>query len=171
MWLAGLSVAADALALILPAAGRTLWQDGKRGESLIAWGLWGTTIVIALLATIGFASLNIADTTAARGRIADENAGVAERVARLRAERTAVAETRSVNAIEAELQRGQPRAAAVWHATAGCTDVTRGSTGCRRLSGSGVFSGKPRLRRHVVQNSPGLAITAPSPSATLTATI
>jgi class 3 adenylate cyclase len=46
-----------------------------------------------------------------------------------------------------------------------------GSTGCRRLSGSGVFSGKPRLRRHVVQNSPGLAITAPSPSATLTATI
>jgi len=129
LWLAGLSVAADALALILPAAARTLWQDGKRGESLIAWGLWGTTIVIALLATIGFASLNIADTTAARGRIADENAGLAERVGRLRAERTAVAETRSVNAIEAELQRAQPRAAAVWHATAGCTDVTRPISG------------------------------------------
>jgi len=129
VWLAGLSVAADALALILPAAARTLWQDGKRGESLIAWGLWSTTIVIALLATIGFASLNIADTTAARGRIADENAGLAGRVAQLRAERTAVTETRSVPAIEAELQRAQPRAAAVWHATAGCTDVTRPLSG------------------------------------------
>jgi len=129
IWLAGLSVAADALALILPAAARTLWQDGKRSESLIAWGLWGATIVIALLATIGFASVNIADTTAARDRIADENAGLAGRVARLRAERTAVAEVRSVSAIEAELQRAQPRAAAVWHATAGCTDVTRPLSG------------------------------------------
>jgi len=78
--------------------------------------------VIALLATIGFASLNIANTTAARGRIADENARARRPDRRLR---TAVAETRSVNAIEAELQRAQPRAAAVWHATAGCTDVTR----------------------------------------------
>jgi hypothetical protein len=129
LWLAGLSVAADALALILPAAARTLWQDGKRAEALMAWGLWSTTILIALLATIGFASVNIADTTAARDRIADENAGLASRVARLRVERAGIAETRSVSSIEAELQRAQPRAAAVWHATAGCTDVTRPQSG------------------------------------------
>jgi hypothetical protein len=129
LWLAGLSVAADVLALILPAAARTLWQDGKRIEALIAWSLWGSTIVIALMAAVGFASVNIADTMAARDRIAEQSAGLAGQVARLRSERAAIAETRSVVSIEAELQRTQPRAAAVWHATAGCTDVTRPQSG------------------------------------------
>jgi hypothetical protein len=129
IWLAGLSVAADALALILPATARTLWQDGKRVEGLIAWGLWGSTIVIALMATIGFASVNIADTTASRDRVAEANAGLVGRLAQLRADRGGILETRPVLAIEAELQRAQPRAAAVWHATAGCTDVTRPQSG------------------------------------------
>lgn len=129
LWLAGLSVAADALALVLPAAARTLWQDGKRSEAAMAWGLWGTTIVTALMATIGFAAVNIADTTAARGSIASERAGLVSLVARLRTERDGIAETRSAVTIAAEIQRAQPRAASAWHATAGCTDVTRPQSG------------------------------------------
>jgi hypothetical protein len=50
-------------------------------------------------------------------------------VARLRTERDGIAETRSAVTIAAEIQRAQPRAASAWHATAGCTDVTRPQSG------------------------------------------
>jgi hypothetical protein len=56
--LAGLSVAADSLALVLPATGRMLWLDRRLGAAAMAWGLWSLTTVIALLASVGFASLN-----------------------------------------------------------------------------------------------------------------
>lgn len=66
--IAGLSVSADILALFLPAAARTLWVEGYRGGSAAAWALWTMTVAITLMATLGFAALNIADTTAARGK-------------------------------------------------------------------------------------------------------
>jgi hypothetical protein len=127
--LAGLSVTADALALVLPAAARALWQDRKRPEAAIAWGLWTLTIGIALLATVGFAALNIADTTAARSRAAEDGTRLVAQIERLRDERAGIAEARPVAAIEAEIQRAQPGADAVWHLTAGCTDVTKPQSG------------------------------------------
>lgn len=60
------------LALFLPAAARTLWVEGHRAGSGVAWALWTITIVITHMATVGFAALNIADTTAVRGKIAAE---------------------------------------------------------------------------------------------------
>jgi hypothetical protein len=113
--LSGLSVSADVLALILPTAARTLWTDRRCMAAAIAWALWTITIAVALMATIGFAALDIADMTAAR---------LAARIERLRSARGGITESRSVAAIEVELQRTQPGAATVWRATAGCRDVT-----------------------------------------------
>ncbi|MFN5408311.1 hypothetical protein, partial [Bradyrhizobium sp.] len=60
------------------------------------------------MATVGFAALNIADTTAARAKAVTERAALTARIERLRAERGGITEGRSVAAIEAELQRTQP---------------------------------------------------------------
>src|SRR5215475_4863091 len=62
--IAGLSVSADLLALVLPATARTLWVDGHRVVAGIAWALWAVTIMITLIATIGFAALNVTDIVA-----------------------------------------------------------------------------------------------------------
>jgi MarR family protein len=122
--LSGLSVSADVLALILPTTARTLWTDRRRMAAAVAWALWTITIAVALMATVGFAALNIADTTAARAKTVTERATLTARIERLRTERVGITETRSAAAIEAELQRTQPGAATVWRATVGCRDVT-----------------------------------------------
>jgi predicted anti-sigma-YlaC factor YlaD len=127
--LAGLSVAADALALVLPAVSRQLWLDRQIGAAAVAWGLWMFTAAVALLASIGFASLNIADVTAVRARTASDVERLTTRLEMLRAERLAIREPRSVAAIDAEIQIAQPGAAAVWRSTAGCTDVTMPRSG------------------------------------------
>jgi hypothetical protein len=127
--LAGLSIAADLMALILPAAACTLWLERHRAAALVAWAVWSMTVAITLMATIGFASLNIADTRATRGKIAAETSGLAARIALIRSERAAIAETRAVAALAADLQRAQPGAAAVWRQTSGCTDVTLAASG------------------------------------------
>ena len=122
--IAGVSVSADLLALVLPATARINWVDGHRVVAGIAWALWAVTIVMTLMATIGFAALNVTDTVATRSRIAAESAALTTRIERLQSERAHVAEIRSVGTIEAELQRVQPGAASVWRATSGCRDVT-----------------------------------------------
>jgi MarR family len=109
--LSGLSVSADVLALILPTTARTLWSDHRRMAAAVAWALWTITIADALMATIGFAAVNIADTTAARATTVTERATLTDRIERLRTERGGITESRSVAAIEAELQRTQPGAA------------------------------------------------------------
>jgi hypothetical protein len=127
--LAGLSVAADILALILPAAACALWFERHRAAALVAWAVWTMTIAVTLMASIGFASLNIADTIAARAKIAAESSGLSARIEGLRGERATIAETRAVAAIAADVQRAQPGAAPVWRQTAGCTDVTLAASG------------------------------------------
>jgi hypothetical protein len=127
--LSGLSVSADVLALILPTTARTLWTDRRRMAAAVAWALWTITVAVALMATVGFAALNIADTTAARAKTVTERATLTARIERLRTERVGITESRSVAAIEAELQRTQPGAATVWRATAGCRDVTLPASG------------------------------------------
>ncbi len=84
---------------------------------------------MTLLAATGFASTNIGDSVAGRAKIAGERAALAEQIGRLHLERAGIAETRAVAAIESELQQAQPAAERVWTVTAGCTDVTRASSG------------------------------------------
>jgi hypothetical protein len=45
-------------------------HNGPRLEAGVAWALWSVTMVPALLAEVGFADVNIADTTAGRGKTA-----------------------------------------------------------------------------------------------------
>jgi hypothetical protein len=127
--LAGLSVAADVLALVLPAVSRQLWLDRQRSSAAVAWGLWMFTAAVALLASIGFASLNVADVQAARARVASDVERLAGRFEQLRAARLVIREPRSVAEIDAQVQIAQPGAASVWKATAGCTDVTQPRSG------------------------------------------
>jgi len=127
--LAGLSKSADVLALTLPATARALSAEGHRCLASVAWAIWTVTIAIALQASVGFAAPNIADATAARGRAPDVSAMLTMRISHLQAEQATMIETRPIGTIEAELQRAQPGAAAVWRATSGCHDVTLPQSG------------------------------------------
>jgi hypothetical protein len=66
---AGLSVAADMLALVLPSAAAALWWRGRRGLSACAWATWALAASLATLASLGYASLHINDTAAGRAAI------------------------------------------------------------------------------------------------------
>ena len=86
-------------------------------------------MALALLASAGFAGMNIADVTAARARDALGAETLTVRIERLQSERTGITEKRSVAALEADLQATQPSAAAVWKQANGCRDVTIAASG------------------------------------------
>ena len=122
--LATIGLAMDVLAVTLPTAASRLWQTGHRLAALAGGCIWAGALLMMILAGIGFASTNIGDAVAGRAKIVDEGGALRARLEQLRAERAAVAELRSVGALEAELQRVQPSAQTVWRATNGCRDVT-----------------------------------------------
>jgi hypothetical protein len=122
--LAGLSITADILALVLPSTATILWREARHTMAFAAWSLWVVTVTITLMASVGFASVNVADTVAARGKVADENAGLAALAGRLASERATISEHRPVASLEAALQTAQGGAEAVWRQTRGCNDVT-----------------------------------------------
>jgi hypothetical protein len=121
--LATIGLAMDVLAVALPTAASRLWQTGHRLAALAGGCIWAGALMMMILAGIGFASTNIGDAVAGRAKIVNESGALRARLEQLRAERAAVAEVRSVGALEAELQRAQPSALAVWRATNGCRDV------------------------------------------------
>ena len=49
-----------------PRCAARLWHDCHRGAAAAGWGVWALTFAFAVTAGIGFASVNIADTTLAR---------------------------------------------------------------------------------------------------------
>jgi hypothetical protein len=59
-------VAADVVALVMPSCVAALWQAGQRATALAGWGMWLMTFSFAVMAGIGFASVNIVDVTQAR---------------------------------------------------------------------------------------------------------
>ena len=123
--LAAIGLAVDLLAVVLPSVGVQLWHRRSILAAGGAWIIWLAVLAMTWLAATGFASTNIGDAVAGRARIANESAILAERIDRLRHERTGIAEMRTVAAIDVELQRAQPEAQAVWRITDGCRDVTR----------------------------------------------
>jgi hypothetical protein len=127
--LAAIGLAMDVLAVTLPTAASKLWQTRHQLAALAAWLIWAGALVMMLLAGIGFASTNIGDAVAGRAKVANESVALNARLERLREELAAVAEHRSVAVLEAELQRVQPSAQAVWKATNGCRDVTLARSG------------------------------------------
>jgi hypothetical protein len=59
-------VASDSAAFVLPRQAEWLWHQRRMLASAVAWGLWSVTFGFALIASAGFASINIADVTSAR---------------------------------------------------------------------------------------------------------
>lgn len=59
-------VAADCVALAVPSVAALAWQKRQRATALTAWAIWAVTFAFAVMAGIGFASVNIADVTASR---------------------------------------------------------------------------------------------------------
>ena len=127
--LAAIGLTIDLLAIVLPSAGAQFWRDRSIVAAAAAWAIWLIALGMTLLAAIGFAATNIGDGVAGRSRLATEASALAADVTRLRSERGAIAEGRSVATIAAEIQRAQPAAAAVWKQTAGCSDVTLAASG------------------------------------------
>jgi hypothetical protein len=60
-----IGVAADLVALVIPSCAASLWPR-HRTTALAAWAVWLITFVFAVTASIGFASVNIADVTLSR---------------------------------------------------------------------------------------------------------
>jgi hypothetical protein len=123
--LAAIGLAIDVLAVALPTVAAQLWHSRLRSAAAVAWVIWCAALTMTLLAATGFASTQIGDAIAGRAKIATESSALSGRIERLRVERAAVVETRAIGAIEAELQRAQPAAQAVWKITEGCREVTR----------------------------------------------
>jgi hypothetical protein len=61
-----IGVAADLVALVIPSCAASLWQARHRATALAAWAVWLMTFIFAVTASIGFASVNIADVTMSR---------------------------------------------------------------------------------------------------------
>jgi hypothetical protein len=127
--LAAIGLTIDLLAIVLPSAAAQLWRDHNVVSASAAWAIWLIALGMTLLAAIGFAATNIGDGVAGRSKHVAEASALTADVTRLRNERAGITEARSVATIEAEIQRAQPAAAAVWNRTAGCTDVTLAASG------------------------------------------
>jgi hypothetical protein len=66
-WLfAAIGVAADLVALAVPTCAARLWATHQRGSAMAGWSIWLATFAFAVIAGIGFASVNISDVTQAR---------------------------------------------------------------------------------------------------------
>jgi hypothetical protein len=61
-----IGVAADLVALVIPSCAASLWQGRHRATALAGWAVWLMTFIFAVTASIGFASVNIADVTLSR---------------------------------------------------------------------------------------------------------
>jgi hypothetical protein len=94
---ASLSVAADVLAITLPAAAVALWHARRRGLAVAAWIVAGVALTGAALASLGFAELHLGDTAAGRHAIVATSSALADqRTARIAAaERAASVATKA----------------------------------------------------------------------------
>src|SRR5258708_10347174 len=127
--LAAVGLTIDCLAIVLPSAAAQLWRDRHAMSASAAWAIWLIALGMTLLAAIGFAATNIGDGVAGRSKVAAEASALTADIDRLRGERASITETRAISTIDAEVQRAQPAAAAVWKQTAGCSNVTMAASG------------------------------------------
>jgi hypothetical protein len=63
---AGVSVAADVLAIMLPTVAVTLWLRSRWALASAAWATWALSLALAVLASIGFVNRHVGDAAAAR---------------------------------------------------------------------------------------------------------
>jgi hypothetical protein len=177
--LAAVGLTIDCLAIVLPSAAAQLWRDRNAMSAAAAWAIWLIALGMTLLAAIGFAATNIGDGVAGRSKLAAEASALTADIERLRSERVAITETRAISTIDAEIQRAQPAAAAVWKQTAGCSNVTMAASGtaCAEVlklrQALGVAQRRDaldaELRSAEARLAPLPAITTGDPQATMAA--
>jgi MarR family len=123
--LAAIGALIDVLVAILPSVGCHLCRSGSRTACAAAWCLWLFTATMSLLAGAGFGATNIGDAIADRDKVVLKMSGVRATVDSLRAQRTAITETRSAAVLQAQSERERALVDRnVWRATRGCHDVT-----------------------------------------------
>jgi hypothetical protein len=61
-----IGVTADLVALVMPSCAAGLWMSHHRATAVAGWTVWLATFIFAVMASIGFASVNIADVTLSR---------------------------------------------------------------------------------------------------------
>jgi predicted PurR-regulated permease PerM len=162
--LAGLGLCAETFGLIIPGVAIRLWNGGQRVSAATVWVILGLVVVpINLLAISGWSSQNLGDSIMGRALAADRNQGLGERLDRLRDERKALNETRSVAELDAALAAAQGAAGRAWGRTDECRRPDRGrlaedlpryqatiSAKIERLRGSGE-TGTPKRAEQVLQ--------------------
>jgi hypothetical protein len=103
----GLSVAADLLAILLPATAAALWHVRRFGLAAGAWLVWTAVAGMAVLASLGFVELHVADTAAGRQAIVTTSTATADqRTAAINGARLAL--TAATQQREAECQKRGP---------------------------------------------------------------
>jgi hypothetical protein len=123
--MAMVGAAIEVLALLSPSWGCQLWHRGEYVAAVLAWLLWPGMIAMSLMAATGFSASTIGDVLAHRSRAVFIATSIQDTVQRLADQRRAITETRSVAAIEAQLEIDRPLVARdVWRATKECHDVT-----------------------------------------------
>jgi hypothetical protein len=89
---AGLSIAADILAMTLPTVAVALWLRSRWALASAAWATWALSLGLAVLASIGFVNRHVGDAAAARQAIlGSATALTAQRDAAITTARQAVA--------------------------------------------------------------------------------
>ncbi len=63
---AGVSIAADVLAIALPTVAVALWLRSRWALASAAWATWALSLALAVLASIGFVNRHVGDAAAAR---------------------------------------------------------------------------------------------------------
>jgi hypothetical protein len=105
--MAALAAAADAVALILPAAACSLWTVRRRLLAAVAWCLRMAAIGITAANVAGFIGQHTDSFLAGREVASTERTLVLERLGRLRAERAKIIETRPIGAITVAIQNSR----------------------------------------------------------------
>jgi len=105
--MAALAAAADAVALILPAAACSLWTVRRRLLAAVAWCLWMAATAITAANVAGFIGQHTDSFLAGREVASTERTLVLERLGRLRAERAKITETRPMGAITVAIQNSR----------------------------------------------------------------
>lgn len=104
---AGLSVAADVLAITLPTVAVALWLRSRWALASAAWATWSLSLALAVLASIGFVNRHVGDAAAARQAVVSTTAALtAQRDAAIATARRAVAAAAESREAECKI-RGQ----------------------------------------------------------------
>ena len=108
---AGLSVAADVLAIALPTVAVALWLRSRWALASAAWATWSLSLALAVLASIGFVNRHVGDAAAARQAVVSTAAALtAQRDAAIATAKRAVAAAAESREAECKLRGPRCRA-------------------------------------------------------------